>query len=120
MGDKDVVAGLNRARRVAHRWRVDAVNIAMPDKDDSFVEGRPQFDPRAEALIAEAGVPSERFRRTARFPAAFLLQRLRKIPVIQGDHRFNIMRQQLINQIAVELNPSLVNLAAASGQQTRP
>jgi len=40
--------------------------------------------------------------------------------VVQGDHRFNVMRQQLVNQVAVELHPCFIHLAAASGQQAGP
>lgn len=75
MGDKDVVAGLNGARRIAHRRRMEAVNVTVADKDDSLVKGCPQFDPGAKTLIAQASVLSEGFRGTARLPAAFILQR---------------------------------------------
>ena len=45
MGDKHVVAGLNGPRRIADRRGMEAVNVAVPNEDNGFVEGSPQLHP---------------------------------------------------------------------------
>ena len=120
MGDEDMVAGLNGPSGVPHRRGMDAVNITVANKNDRLVKGGPQFDARAKTLIAKTRVLSEGLRRAARLPAAFILKRLGKIPVVQGNHRLNVMRQQFVNQVAVELHTRLIHHAAAGGQQAGP
>ena len=120
MGDKHVMTGLDGARRIANGRRMQAVNVAVADKDDGLVKGSPQLHPRTKAGVAQAGVLGEGFGGAACFPAALILQGLRQVPVIEGNHRLNIMRQQFIDQIAIKLHACFINLAAPGGQQARP
>jgi hypothetical protein len=113
VGNKHVMTGLDGARRIAHRRRMTAVNIAVADEHDGFVEGCPQLHPGTKARVTQAGILGERFGGASRFPAPFILQRLRQIPVIEGNHRLNIVRQQLIDQIAIKLDACFVNFATA-------
>ena len=53
-------------------------------------------------------------------PPAFLLQRLGQIPVIQGDGGLNPRVAQRGNQPAVKIEPLLVQLPDAFGEDARP
>jgi hypothetical protein len=46
-----------------------AVNIAVADEHDGFVEGCPQLHPGTVARVTQAGILGERFGGASRFPA---------------------------------------------------
>ena len=93
-----------------------AINITVANKYNGFVKGCPQLDPGTEALIAQSRVFGEGFRCAPSLPTPFVLQCLGQIPVIKGDHRFNIVRQQFVDQIAVKLHAWFIDFATATRQ----
>ncbi len=74
-----------------------------------FVQGRPDVHPIAESVMHGAGVVEEPVHDVTVRPAAVLLQRLRHVPVIQGQPREDVGAEQLIDQAAVEVDADLVD-----------
>src|SRR5690606_35402387 len=64
----------------------------------------------AEVLRDIAGVVAEGFRRVARLPAAFLLQRLRQIPMIKRGEGLDAGGEQLVDEPLVEIEAVRIRL----------
>ena len=67
-----------------------------------------------------SGVVSERLGRITRLPAAFVLEGLRQVPVIERGERRDARLQQLIDQTVVEVETSRVWRARALREDARP
>ena len=74
----------------------------------------------AEAPRDDFGVLDERLRGRARRPAAQVLEGLRRVPVEERRERLDVVREQLVDEAVVEVEPRLVDRPAAGRQDARP
>jgi hypothetical protein len=77
-------------------------------------------DAVAEALGDDRGVVGEREGRVALRPAAPVLERLRQVPVVEGDGRGDAGLQQTVDQLVVEGQALGVHRAVAVRDDARP
>ncbi len=120
MGQQHVVGGAQGGLCVAQAGGVSADLVAQNADAPRLVVGDPVLDPVAQGGADHAGVLDERLGRGPRRPAAGILEGLWQIPVVKGDEGRDVGRQQAVNQPAVELQPGLIDPAAAVGQDARP
>src|SRR5215213_9845482 len=106
MGSRDGV-GVARAAgsMVAPRMSDPGVNPRLVVRD-------PVADAVAKSLDDGLGVVDERLGGFARRPAAYVLERLRGIPVEQRRERFELVGEQLVDQAIVEVEACLVDRPA--------
>src|SRR5262249_59205536 len=74
----------------------------------------------AEPPGARLGVLDERLGRRAHRPTAFVLERLWRVPVEEGRERLDPVREQLVDEAVVEVEPGLTDAAAALPPPPRP
>src|SRR5262249_56948851 len=67
----------------------------------------------AEPPGARLGVLDERLGRRAHRPTAFVLERLWRVPVEEGRERLDPVREQLVDEAGVEIEPRPTDPAAA-------
>ena len=121
VGQKRDVVGSKEALAVLHCGRVRAELIGVGQVVVLLVERYPVLHLAGITLIQSHAVALEILDDASVFPTAVLiLQRLGQIPVIEGEHRLYLVRQQGVDEFLVEGQPRLVHLAAAGGIDTRP
>ena len=118
--EEEVVRGRDRVLVARPPGRVHAPAVAEPGGDPRLVVRHPARDAVAEPGCDGFGVADERLGGRALGPAARVLERLREIPVIQGDAGGDSVREQLVDQPVVEVEPRFVHAAGAVGQHPRP
>src|SRR5215210_3280404 len=87
--------------------RVDAQAVTHPGGDPGLVQGDPKPYLVRERLVDDAGVLGEAFARLPVRPAAPILQRLRQVPVVEGEHRFDGAPSEAFDQPSVEIEALL-------------
>lgn len=70
-------------------------------------------NPVAESLKAKPGIVLEPLSHVRIQPTPVVLQSLRQIPMIQGCHWCDAIGQELINQVVVVVDSSLVDQSSA-------
>ena len=118
--EQQVMAGRDGGPRVGGAWRVLAGRVAGERRVERLVERRPVTHPIAQPLVHRGRVVGEAQRGVARRPAAAVLERLREIPVIERDPWLDRLPFELVEQALVEVEPGLVDRAAARRHQPRP
>ena len=98
---------------------VDAGGVAEERRAPRFVEGRPHAHPIAQGVVHVERVLGEAGCRVAVRPPALLLQRLRQIPVVEGEPGQDARIQQLVDETLVEVDTGRVHRAAV-GPHARP
>ena len=88
--------------------------------DERLVQGDELVHPVAEGTDDCRGVGPEPLHRLAIAPGALLLQRLRQIPVEEGDHRLDTGSDEVIDEPAVIGEARLVHPAGALRQNACP
>ncbi len=99
---------------------VVAPPVADPGRDPRLVDRDPAVDAVAEAAGDGADVLLERVDGPPRRPAAFVLEHLREIPVVERRERPDARGQQRVDEPVVEVEPALVDGAAPLRQHARP
>ena len=90
--------------RYLQERRVDTAQIARSDEALRLIDGHPVLHPVRECVNDHLRIVREEIADLLCFPAAHLIDPHGQIPVIERDQRLNACRDQLIDQIAVELN----------------
>src|SRR5262245_49313659 len=106
--------------RVLLARRMDAEDVTRGRRRQRLVQGDPILDAIAERPPHQRGILTEGFRRGALAPAAAIIERLRQIPMVERDERSDVLRQQRVDQLAVEVEPALIAGAAAGWNDARP
>ena len=117
-----VVARLiETSRRQLESRGMDADPVPQLHEGAELVDGEDVLHAVGEPLRDVAGVGGERVRGVARLPAApTVLERLRQVPVVQGGKRLDAVREQLVDQAVVEVEPLRVRGAVALREHPRP
>ncbi len=105
---------------ILQAWRMNAGAIAHPGNYRRFIVCDPVIDAVAQSAGDHIGIFDKSLSGGADRPAAFLLQHLGQIPVIQGDEWNNVCIEKTIHQPAVEVHSLLIDLAPSLGQDPRP
>ena len=85
-----------------------------------LVQGGPVLDPVAECTVHNGGVLGKTVGRVAQWPAARVLDRLRKVPVVEGQPRRDAVVEQLVDEAPVEVQSGRVGRAGAGRLHPRP
>ncbi len=112
--------GLEGGRRVRTARRVHARAVAQEGAAPGLVEGDPLLHAVAQRVAHDLRVLGEAVRRVALRPAARVLQLLREIPVVEGQRGLDAVREQLVDQAAVEVQAHLDRRAPAGRLHPRP
>src|SRR5690606_9029751 len=99
--------------------RVLAARVADEGGAQRLVEGGPVIDPVAEGLVHGDRVVEEALRGVSVRPAAGVLDRLRKIPVVEGEPGQDAVLEQLVDEATVEVDALRVD-GAVGGLDARP
>ncbi|MNI85480.1 hypothetical protein D3C73_1424790 [compost metagenome] len=99
---------------------MEVIQIAAFYRDNRFVEGEPVLHPIAEQCKTRLGVAAKGFHNFTIFPAAFLLHDHWHIEVKQGDKGRDTLRQQLVDDVVIEIDRFGIDLAGAVRDQSRP
>lgn len=103
------------------RWRHEVHSIGLLADMPRFVESRPEFHSIAKFLQQNRCVINEDVNDFGICPSAKLLESVRQLPVIHCDHWCDVPWQELIDEIAVVIYSSLVDLIRESTwQDSRP
>ena len=105
---------------VTNSRRVLAGGVPEPCRAPGLVERDPRADRVAECLGNDPRVLREPPDRIARYPPARVLEGLRQVPVIEGDHRYDRSTQQPVNQAAVEIEAGFIGRTSAGRLDARP
>src|SRR5262245_65755357 len=97
-----------------------APGVPDPGVDPRLVVRDPVPDAVAEAAHDGLRVLGAGLRGRARRPAARVLEHLRRVPVEEGRERLDLVREQLVDQTIVEVEPGLVDRAPARRDDPRP
>ena len=81
-----------------------AARVGDQRRAERLVEGGPVADPVAERLVHRDRVVEEALRGVAVRPAAGLLDRLRQIPVVEGEPGQDAVLEQFVDESAVEVD----------------
>jgi hypothetical protein len=96
--------------------RVDSLIAGLHERGE-LVDREVVLHPVAELFGNETRVVGERLRRFGRLPTAVLvLQRLRKIPVVQRHERLDAGGEELVDEPVVEVETLRVRLPGAFGK----
>src|SRR5204863_3912968 len=79
--------------------------VAEPRVHPRLVVRRPVLDAIAEPADDSLHVLAERVDRRANVPAPLVLERLREIPVEERRERLDAVREQLVDEAVVEVEP---------------
>ena len=120
MGEIGVVQRMQRRLHVALARRMDAVEMAEPDRAPGLVEGRHRIEPVAEAGDHRLGIALVGIGRRARRPAAVAHQRQRQVPVVERREGLDVARLAAIDEAVVEIEPLFVDRAGAFRNDARP
>ena len=118
--EQDVVGGGDRVRRRGPAGCVDAVAVAEPGDHPRLVQRDPVPDAISEPGGDRLDVPAEGLGRGAHRPPARILERRRQVPVVQRHDRLDLVREQLVDDSVVEVEPGVVHAPVALGQHPRP
>ena len=117
------------SRWCAARWasradllarRVPPGGVAEVGRAPGLVMRRPDAHPVTEPVVDRGRVVGEVLGGVAHQPAAAVLQRLRQVPVVQRGHRLDPALEETVDQALVVVQPALLHVAAAVGQDPRP
>src|SRR5215210_3906945 len=106
---QEMVGGREGGGAVFASRRVDAQSVAHPGGDPGLVQGDPEPYLVRQRLVDDARVICEAFARLPVRPAAPLLERLRQVPVVEGEHRFYGATSETFDQPSVEIQASLID-----------
>ena len=120
VGDQQVVGDLQRRWPVAQAGRLDSVGVGTERNAPWLVVRDPVRHDVAQSIGHRAGIAGEALGRVARRPAAAVLQRRRKVRVIQRDHRLDATLAESGCQSPVEVDALAVEPAAAVRLHARP
>ncbi len=99
---------------------VRAFEITQVGEGGGFVEQHPIGNAVAESACDSINVVSKARRRIAIGPAAGIFERLRQVPVIEGDEGANSGFQQGIDEAAVVINAFGIGRSGPGGLNARP
>ena len=119
VAEQQVVRGQHALGGAVVTRRVDARRIREERRAPRLVERGPDLHPIAERVVHVERVLGEEVRGLAVRPSASLLQRLRKVPVVQRQPRQDVGIQQLVRQPLVEVDALRVDRTAV-GAHPRP
>ena len=91
---------------------MDAGGVAEERRAPRFVEGRPHAHAIPQRVVHVERVLGEAGCRVAVRPPALLLQRLRQIPVVEGEPGQDARIQQLVDETLVEVDAGRVHRTA--------
>src|ERR1700751_1536469 len=94
--------------------------VAQRRKDRRLVEDRPVPDTVAESGRHDARVIGEVAGQITVWPAAFVFQRLRKVPVIERGKWTNLRLQESVHKAAVVVEPLPARPACTNRLDARP
>ena len=97
---------------------MEVIQIAAFYWDNRFVKGEPVLHPIAEQGKTGLCVATKRLNHISVFPATFLLHHHRHIKVKQGDKWRNALRQQLIDDVVIEINRLRIDVASTVRDQS--
>ena len=100
--------------------RVQAETVAEPRDHPGLVLGDPGSNPVAEASGDDLHVLGEGADRVTGRPPTSILEGLRQVPVVQGHVRLDSVREQLVDEAVVEVEPRRVRPAASLREDSRP
>src|SRR5258705_1752553 len=92
-----------------------AGRVAEKRRAPRFVQRGPYVDPIAEGLGGQRGVLGEPLRGVPLPPSAGVLQRLRKIPMVERGDRADAIAKQFIDEPGVEVQTLAVDPPTAGG-----
>ena len=119
VSEQQVVGGQHPLRLAVVPGRVQARGVAQECRAPRFVQRGPHLHPVAERIMHVECVLGEAVGGVADSPAAVLLQRLRKVPVVKGEPGQDAGIQQLVDEPLVEVDALEVERAAV-GTHPRP
>ncbi len=117
---QEMVRHLHALLQVGHPRRELGIAVAEIGRAPGFVVGGDRRDAVAEAALDLVGVVGKAVRGVAVQPAAFFLQGLRQVPVIQGQVGRDVFFGQGVEQAVVEAEAGLVPGAFATRLHARP
>jgi hypothetical protein len=120
MAQQQVVGDLHGGAPLADARREHAMLVAEHRHHPRLVVGGDGGHAVTESRRHGACIVDEARHGVARRPAAFVLQGLRQVPVVQGQVGRDAARQQAVDQALVELQPGLVERAPPLGLDARP
>ena len=120
VGEEDVVRRGERVRLALAAGCVQAEPVAEPRDHPRLVLRDPVADAVAETAGDGLHVLGECTDRVAGRPAAAVLERLRKIPVVQRRVGLDPVGEQLVDEAVVEVEPGGVRPTAPVGQHPGP
>jgi hypothetical protein len=97
-----------------------AVQVAAIGDDPRLVERRPHPDPTVERAEHDRRVLREPLRDVGIEPAAQIVERGRKVPVIQRDHGLDVVGEQRIDETIVEVEAGGIHRASPARQDPAP
>jgi hypothetical protein len=112
VGEQEVVAGGQSRGDVLPAGRVLAADIAEERGAPGLVERGPGVDAVAEGVVDDTRVVGETVGGVAVRPTAEVLERLREIPVVEGEPRLDVVFEELVDEPRVEVDPLGVDRAA--------
>src|SRR4029450_140725 len=113
MPEQKVMRRAQRRGRLVAARRVPAGAVPEEGCAPRLVHGRPDGDTIRERVVHELRVVGEPVGSVAGGPPARILERLREIPVIEGEDRCDTRGEQGVAEPAVEIEARLVGGAAA-------
>src|SRR5215217_6398586 len=112
--------GGERLRDVLVARGVEADAVAQPGRDPGFVQRDPERDRVRERLVDYASVLGEPLARLPYGPPATVLERLRQVPVVEGEHRLYGALPKSVYEPTVVVQSLLVRRATTVGLNPRP
>ena len=117
---QQVVHHLDRGAHVLHARRVAAFGVAEEGGAPGLVVRDPVVHAVAQAPRHERGVVDEGVHGGTLHPAAFVLQGLRQVPVVERGPGLEAALEHAVDQAVVEVQPCRQRRAAAAGLDARP
>ena len=105
---------------VAMTGRVRAEHEAIVHHDPRLVERHPARNAIVERAKARVRVLGEPVRDVAIEPAAAVVERFGEIPVVERDHRRDVLREERVDEFVVEGDAGGVDLARALWEDASP
>ena len=118
--EQQVVGHRHGTPEVALARCVHPIGVRKERRTPRLVDGEPDRHLVAQRLEHRARVEREVGGAAARHPAAFVLQGLWQVPVVERGHRLDAGLAQQAHQAPVVVDASGVERAAARGHHTRP
>src|ERR1700751_2770176 len=91
-----------RGRSSANTRGVITLAVALDARSVRLIEGRPMLHPVPELPNRQMRIVGEPRSSVPVLPAAALFERLRQVPVVETDPRFDVGRHDRIDQAIVE------------------